>query len=106
MASFNLDTLCTATKLKETSVDILKKEDLVTEEALQPLTPTDLEKLGLSITWGRIQQVFELGWEIYDGKDPTSCKKIQLCVRARSLYSEKLSFRRPVLFHHGGMFSG
>ena len=49
MASFNLDTWCTATKLKETSVDILKKEDLDTEEALQPLTPTDLEKLGLSI---------------------------------------------------------
>ena len=49
MASFNLDTLCTATKLKETSVDILKKEDLDTEEALQPLTPTDLEKLWMSI---------------------------------------------------------
>ena len=45
MASFNLDTWCTATKLTETSVDILKKEDLVTEEALQLLTPTDLEKL-------------------------------------------------------------
>ena len=49
MASFNLDTWCAATKLTETSVDILKKEDLVTEEALQLLTPTDLEKLGLSI---------------------------------------------------------
>ena len=30
-------------------MDILKKEDLDTEEALQLLTPTDLEKLGLSI---------------------------------------------------------
>ena len=49
MASFNLDTWCTATKLTETSVDILKKEDLDTEEALQLLTPMDLEKLGLSI---------------------------------------------------------
>ena len=49
MASFNFDTWCTATKLTETSVDILKKEDLDTEEALQLLTPMDLEKLGLSI---------------------------------------------------------
>ena len=49
MASFNFDTWCTATKLTETSVDILNKEDLDTEEALQLLTPTDLEKLGLSI---------------------------------------------------------
>ena len=49
MASFNFDTWCTATKLTETSVDILKKEDLNTEEALQLLTSTDLEKLGLSI---------------------------------------------------------
>ena len=49
MASFNFDTWCTATKLTETSVDILKKEDLDTEEALQLLTSTDLEKLGLSI---------------------------------------------------------
>ena len=49
MASFKLDTWCTVTKLTETSVDILKKEDLVTEEALQLLTPTGLEKLGLSI---------------------------------------------------------
>ena len=46
MASFNLDTWCTVTKLTETSVDILKKEDLDTKEALQPLNPTDLEKLG------------------------------------------------------------
>jgi len=42
MASFNFDTWCT-------SVDILKKEDLDIEEALQLLTVTDLEKLGLSI---------------------------------------------------------
>ena len=49
MASFNFDTWCTATKLTETSVDYLKKEDLDTEEALQLLTSTDLEKLGLSI---------------------------------------------------------
>ena len=105
MASFNLDTWCTVTKLTERSVDILKKEDLDTKEALQLLNPTDLEKLGLSIGQNS-QQVFELGWEIYDGKDPTSCKKIQLCARARSLYSEKLSCLRPVLFHHGGMFSG
>ena len=49
MASFNFDTWCTATKLTETSVDILKKEDLDTEEALQLLTLTDLAKLGLSI---------------------------------------------------------
>ena len=48
MASFNFDTWCTATKLTETSVDILK-EDLDTEETLQLLTPMDLEKLGLSI---------------------------------------------------------
>ena len=38
-----------ATKLNETSVDILKKEDLNTEEALQLLTLMDLENLGLSI---------------------------------------------------------
>ena len=49
MVSFNFDAWCTATKLRETSVDILKKEDLDTEEALQLLAPTDLEKLGLSI---------------------------------------------------------
>ena len=49
LASFNFDTWCTATKLTETSVDYLKKEDLDTEEALQLLTSTDLEKLGLSI---------------------------------------------------------
>ena len=30
-------------------MDILKKEDLDTKEALQLLTPLDLEKLGLSI---------------------------------------------------------
>ena len=30
-------------------MDIRKKEDLDTEETLQLLTPTDLEKLGLSI---------------------------------------------------------
>ena len=54
MASFNFDTWCTATKLTETSVDILKKEDLDTEEALQLLTPTDLEKLGLSIGQKRV----------------------------------------------------
>ena len=48
MASFNLDTWCTATKVTETSVDILKKEDLVTEEALQLLTPTGLERRFLS----------------------------------------------------------
>ena len=49
MASFNFDTWCTATKLTETSVDILKKEDLNTEEALQLLTLMDLENLGLSM---------------------------------------------------------
>ena len=38
--------------------------------------------------------VFELGWEIYDGKDPTSCEKIQLCT------PKKLCCRRPVLFYH------
>ena len=54
MASFNFDTWWTATKLTETSVDILKKEDLDTEEALQLLTPTDLEKLGLSIGQKRV----------------------------------------------------
>ena len=54
MASFNFDTWCTATKLTETSVDILKKEDLDTEEALQLLTPSDLEKLGLSIGEKRV----------------------------------------------------
>ena len=54
MASFNFETWCTATKLTETSVDILKKEDLDTEEALQLLTPTDLEKLGLSIGQKRV----------------------------------------------------
>ena len=48
MASFNVETWCTTTKLTETSVDTLKKEDLDTEEALKLLTPTDLEKLGLS----------------------------------------------------------
>ena len=47
MASFNFDTWCTATKLTETSVDILKKEDLDTEEALQ-------QKLGLSIGQKRV----------------------------------------------------
>ena len=38
MTSFNFDTWCTATKLTETSVDILKKEDFDTKEALQLLT--------------------------------------------------------------------
>ena len=49
MASFNFDMWWTATKLKETSVDILKKEDLDTKKALQLLTPMNLENLGLSI---------------------------------------------------------
>ena len=40
---------CTATKLTETSVDILKKEDLDTRKALQLLTQMNLENLGLSI---------------------------------------------------------
>ena len=54
MANFNFDTWCTATKLTETSVDILKKEDLDTEEALQLLTLTDLDKLGLSVGQKRV----------------------------------------------------
>ena len=49
MESFYFSTWCTATKLTDTSVDILKKEDLDTAEALQLLTRTDLAKLGLSI---------------------------------------------------------
>ena len=57
MASFNFDTWCMTTKLTETSVDTLKTEDLHTEEALKLLTPTDLEKLGLSI---RLLRVLEL----------------------------------------------
>ena len=62
MASFNFDTWCTATKLTETSVDILKKEDLDTEEALQLLTPTDLEKLGLSIGQKRVLEAALKKW--------------------------------------------
>ena len=54
MASFNFDTWCTATKRTETSVDILKTEDFDTEEALQLLTLTDLERLGLSIGQKRV----------------------------------------------------
>ena len=53
-ASVNFGTWCTATALTETSVNILKKEDLDTQEALQLLTPTDLEKLGLSIGQKRV----------------------------------------------------
>ena len=49
MASFNFDMWCTATKLTETSLDILKKEDLDTKKALQLLTPMNLENLGLGI---------------------------------------------------------
>ena len=49
MGRFNFDMWCTATKLTETSVDILKKEDLDTRKALQLLTQMNLENLGLSI---------------------------------------------------------
>ena len=42
MASFKFNTWFTTTKLREASVDTLKKEDLDTVEALQLLTPTDL----------------------------------------------------------------
>lgn len=38
-------------------MDILKKEDLDPEEALQLLTPMDLEKLGLSIGQKRVLEV-------------------------------------------------
>ena len=49
MESFNFDMWWTATKLTETSVDILKKEDLDTKKTLQLLTPMNLENLGLRI---------------------------------------------------------
>ena len=45
------------TKLTETSVDTLKTEDLHTKEALKLLTPTDLEKLGLSIGLLRVLEL-------------------------------------------------
>ena len=37
-------------------------------------------------------QVFELGWEIYDGKDPTSCEKIQLCTPKKLCCADQFSF--------------
>ena len=36
-------------------------------------------------------QVFEFGWEIYDGKDPTSCGKIQLCTPKKIMLSQTSS---------------
>ena len=60
MGSFNFDMWCTATKLTETSVDILKKEDLDTRKALQLRTQMNLENLGLSI--GQ-KCVLELHWK-------------------------------------------
>ena len=79
MASFNFDTWCTATKLTETSVDILKKEDLDTEEALQLLTPTDLEKLGLSIGQKRVLEAALKKSERMSTKNP---RQEMLLVRA------------------------
>ena len=90
MASFNFDTRCTATKLTETSVDILKKEDFDTKEALQLLTLTDLEKLGLSIGQKRVLEAAmkKLRKEVKEKPSPFDATGTSYPVTSKSLASD------------------
>ena len=84
MASFYFESRCKTTKLKEATVETLKKEDLDSEEALKLLTPKDVEELGLSLGQKRVlesavrnlRQETKVQTEQRDNKDPVTTKSL------------------------------
>ena len=49
MSTFDFKSWCEGNQLKEATIEVLKKEDLDSEEALKLLTSNDSENLGLSV---------------------------------------------------------
>ena len=84
MASFDFESWCKTTQLKEATVETLKKEDLDSEEALKLLTPKDVEGLGLSVGQKRVlesavrnlRQETKVQTEQRDNKDPVTTKSL------------------------------
>ena len=54
MSTFDFKSWCETNQLKEATIEVLKKEDLDSEEALKLLTSNDFESLGLSVGQKRI----------------------------------------------------
>ena len=54
MSTFDFNSWYETNQLKEATIEVLKKEDLDSEEALKLLTSNDSESLGLSVGQKRI----------------------------------------------------